>query len=73
MSWVDNVEAVIRNIAVPYGYTLAIWSAGMLAAGRCDGRVQLPPPVSTMNTEKEPSGFGQGVLLLILRLSRPWL
>ncbi len=34
MSWVDVVEAVIRNIAVPYGYTLAIWSAGMLAAGR---------------------------------------
>lgn len=34
MSWVDAVGSVIKAIAVPYGYTLAIWSAGMLAIGR---------------------------------------
>ncbi len=34
MAWVDAIGAVIKGIAVPYGYTLAIWSAGMLAVGR---------------------------------------
>ena len=34
MSWSDSVSMVIRFIAVPYGYTLAVWSAGMLAVGR---------------------------------------
>jgi len=30
-------------------------------------------PVSTMNTEKEPPGPDQEALLLISRLSLPWL
>ncbi|MBI2916781.1 MAG: hypothetical protein HYY01_02205 [Chloroflexi bacterium] len=34
MNWSESVSLVIRFIAVPYGYTLAIWSAGMLAVGR---------------------------------------
>ena len=34
MSWVEAVGSVIKGIAIPYGYTLAIWSAGMLAVGR---------------------------------------
>ena len=34
MSWVDAVGSVIKAIAAPYGYTLAILSAGMLAIGR---------------------------------------
>lgn len=34
MPWVESIGAVIKGIAVPYGYTLAIWSAGMLAVGR---------------------------------------
>lgn len=34
MSWAEAVGSVIKGIAIPYGYTLAIWSAGMLAVGR---------------------------------------
>jgi len=34
MSWSEAVSLVARLIAVPYGYTLAVWSAGILAVGR---------------------------------------
>ncbi|MBI4497943.1 MAG: hypothetical protein HY689_08610 [Chloroflexi bacterium] len=34
MSFATAVTAVVQSIAVPYGYTLAIWSAGALAVAK---------------------------------------
>jgi hypothetical protein len=34
MSLADAITAVVEAIAMPYGYTLTIWAAGMLAVER---------------------------------------
>lgn len=34
MSLIDSITAVVEAIALPYGYTLTVWSAGMLATAR---------------------------------------
>lgn len=34
MSWNDSLSIVVRLIAIPYGYTVVVWSAGAIAIGR---------------------------------------
>ncbi|MEE9247223.1 MAG: hypothetical protein V3U79_00805 [Dehalococcoidia bacterium] len=31
MDFSDAIAAVVQNVALPYGYTLSIWSAGVMA------------------------------------------
>ena len=31
MSLADSISAVVQSVVIPYGYTLSIWSAGMMA------------------------------------------
>lgn len=34
MTWPEALSIVVRFLVVPYGYTLAVWSSGMVAVGR---------------------------------------
>ncbi len=34
MTWPEALSVVVRFLVVPYGYTLAVWSTGMVAVGR---------------------------------------
>ncbi len=43
MNFGEAVSAVVQSIVLPYGYTLSIWSAGILAAFRYGAPKRLDP------------------------------
>ena len=43
MNFGEAIAAVVQSIVLPYGYTLSIWSAGILAAFRYGAPKRLDP------------------------------